>query len=94
MNLYHNYHGASLPAGTLYRQQRSRNLVQRRVKAAAWGVETPVKELGHRHHVGGRVACAYVQPATVKAHAPVPLAQVSNIRLRPPPREDIGAAKG
>ncbi len=32
------------------------------------GVETPLKHLGHRT-IGGRVACAYVQPATVKAHA-------------------------
>ncbi len=44
-----------------------------------WGVETPTK----RNSVTaccGRVACAYVQPATVKAHAP-DLWQVSNIRL-------------
>ncbi len=32
----------------------------------------------------GRVACAHVQPATVKAHAP-DCVQVSNIRLRPSP---------
>ena len=37
----------------------------------------------------GRVACAHVQPATVKAHAP-DCVQVSNIRLRPSLRVDIG----
>ena len=36
------------------------------------------------------MACAYVQPATVKAHAPC-FGQVTNIRLWPSPREDIGA---
>ena len=30
----------------------------------------------------GRVACAYVQPARVKVHAPVGLLQVTNARLR------------
>ncbi len=38
------------------------------------------------------MACAHVQPATVKAHAP-DCVQVSNIRLRPSPREDIGATQ-
>jgi hypothetical protein len=35
-------------------------------KAREWGVETPA----HSPVGNGRVACAYVQPATVKAHAP------------------------
>ena len=40
------------------------------VKAGGWGVETPLIMLGHPDS-GGRVACAHVQPATVKAHAPM-----------------------
>ena len=54
------------------------------------GRENPSLVLG-RSICWGRVACAHVQPATVKAHAPVGFLQVLNIRLRPSPREDIGA---
>ncbi|SEJ72850.1 hypothetical protein SAMN05518849_11233 [Sphingobium sp. AP50] len=39
------------------------------LKARKWGVETPWKPARSQFH-WGRVACAHVQPATVKAHAP------------------------
>jgi hypothetical protein len=40
-------------------------------KARRWGVVTPSGLARSQFH-WGRVACAHVQPATVKAHAPVP----------------------
>ena len=41
------------------------------VKAKGWGVETSIARTRSPASADGRVACAHVQPATVKAHAPV-----------------------
>ncbi len=62
------------------------------VKAGGRGVETPnCRKLGQQSlRPGGMRACPAGLP--VKAHAPV-CTQVSNIRLRPSPREDIGATR-
>lgn len=67
----------------------SGKLVALPVKAGKRGVETPLVIARSQFH-WGRVACAHVQPATVKAHAPV-TSRFRTSGSRPSPRVDIGA---
>jgi hypothetical protein len=68
----------------------SGKLVALPVKAGKRGVETPWKPARSQFH-WGRVACAHVQPATVKAHAPAVSTGFEHPAHGRRPEMDIGA---
>jgi|GEM_PF-1941718 hypothetical protein len=68
----------------------SGKLVLLPVKAGKRGVETPWKPARSQFH-WGRVACAHVQPATVKAHAPAVSTGFEHPAHGRRPEMDIGA---